>query len=489
MRLVLDEASRQRRTCCRPPWRPAGSPSSSSTVAVCPRSSGRRWREVRPLPGPVARRWLAHPGGAPHRDGAGPRHEVRDARPAPRWRPLDRRRRPRGGPRDHTSASGAGSSGSGRCSSWLSWPPPSSSRAHPSAPPAPEQVGVVGGVSGRRAVDRGRRPPRAPAPPSRFVTEPDARRGPGRAARRHGSTSPSSTAGEIAGQPGHLARATPRHGRSSCARRRRRSGAPRPTGAAGLTPAQVASARSAPGRSRSTASQPELEVDDREPDVGDRADPDLRDAHPVQHLDPHRASWRRSPAGSSRCCWRRSVPIQLLGGKVLGIGAGGPGQAALIVAVRARGRRGGGLRPAARHRAAGGGEHAGVAGARLRLLLLGLRRRRLHGRAPGPGADPRPPARASRSSSATSSRSPRPAPATRRPSVKVLAYLPPTAPFAMPVLVGLSAVTWWQFMPPQPPSASSARLASPGLATSVYRRAILRTGGRVKLREVLAPTA
>ena len=29
---------------------------------------------------------------------------------------------------------------------------------------------------------------------------------------------------------------------------------------------------------------------------------------------------------------------------------------------------------------------------------------------------------------------------------KVLAYLPPTAPFAMPVLVGLSLVTWWQFV-------------------------------------------
>ena len=32
------------------------------------------------------------------------------------------------------------------------------------------------------------------------------------------------------------------------------------------------------------------------------------------------------------------------------------------------------------------------------------------------------------------------------PLLKVLAYLPPTAPFAMPILVGLSAVTWWQFL-------------------------------------------
>jgi len=29
---------------------------------------------------------------------------------------------------------------------------------------------------------------------------------------------------------------------------------------------------------------------------------------------------------------------------------------------------------------------------------------------------------------------------------KVLAYLPPTAPFAMPVLVGLGKVTWWSFL-------------------------------------------
>ena len=29
---------------------------------------------------------------------------------------------------------------------------------------------------------------------------------------------------------------------------------------------------------------------------------------------------------------------------------------------------------------------------------------------------------------------------------KVLAYFPPTAPFAMPVLVGLDQVAWWQFL-------------------------------------------
>jgi ABC-2 type transport system permease protein len=67
---------------------------------------------------------------------------------------------------------------------------------------------------------------------------------------------------------------------------------------------------------------------------------------------------------------------------------------------------------------------------------------------------------------------------------KVLAYLPPTAPFAMPVLVGLGKVTWWQFL-------SSVALSVIGtvvvarFAAGVYRRAILRTGRRVRLRELL----
>ncbi|HXQ90079.1 MAG TPA: ABC transporter permease [Acidimicrobiales bacterium] len=69
--------------------------------------------------------------------------------------------------------------------------------------------------------------------------------------------------------------------------------------------------------------------------------------------------------------------------------------------------------------------------------------------------------------------------------VKVLAYLPPTAPFAMPVLVGLGDVSWWGF------TASVvimlvATVAVARLAATVYRRAILRTGGRVHLRQLLA---
>jgi ABC-2 type transport system permease protein len=72
--------------------------------------------------------------------------------------------------------------------------------------------------------------------------------------------------------------------------------------------------------------------------------------------------------------------------------------------------------------------------------------------------------------------------------VKVLAYLPPTAPFAMPVLVGLGAVTWWQF------AASVAltlicTVAVARLATGIYRRAILRTGRRVRLREIVSGAA
>jgi ABC-2 type transport system permease protein len=72
--------------------------------------------------------------------------------------------------------------------------------------------------------------------------------------------------------------------------------------------------------------------------------------------------------------------------------------------------------------------------------------------------------------------------------VKVLAYLPPTAPFAMPVLVGLGSVTWWEF-------AVSvvlmliATAAVAWLASAVYRRAILRTGGRVHLRQLFPARA
>jgi ABC-2 type transport system permease protein len=68
--------------------------------------------------------------------------------------------------------------------------------------------------------------------------------------------------------------------------------------------------------------------------------------------------------------------------------------------------------------------------------------------------------------------------------VHVLAYLPPTAPFAMPVLVSLGAATWWQFALSAAASlACTAGLAR--LAIAVYRASILRTGSRVSWRELM----
>jgi ABC-2 type transport system permease protein len=71
---------------------------------------------------------------------------------------------------------------------------------------------------------------------------------------------------------------------------------------------------------------------------------------------------------------------------------------------------------------------------------------------------------------------------------EVLAYLPPTAPFAVPVLVSLGRITVWEF-------AASAVISVVGtigvarLATGIYRRAILRTGRRVRLRDVVSGVA
>ena len=65
----------------------------------------------------------------------------------------------------------------------------------------------------------------------------------------------------------------------------------------------------------------------------------------------------------------------------------------------------------------------------------------------------------------------------------VLAYLPPTAPFAMPVLVSLGAASAWQFALSAAISvACTAGVA--GGAIAVYRTSILQTGRRVRLREL-----
>jgi ABC-2 type transport system permease protein len=66
---------------------------------------------------------------------------------------------------------------------------------------------------------------------------------------------------------------------------------------------------------------------------------------------------------------------------------------------------------------------------------------------------------------------------------KILAYLPPTAPFCMPVLVSLHLVTWWEFVG----SVLITLVATVGMAVfaaRIYGRAVLRTGGRVRIREL-----
>jgi ABC-2 type transport system permease protein len=68
---------------------------------------------------------------------------------------------------------------------------------------------------------------------------------------------------------------------------------------------------------------------------------------------------------------------------------------------------------------------------------------------------------------------------------RVLAYLPPTAPFAMPTLIGFGGVTWWQFVTSAAISIT-ATIATARFATVVYERSILRTGRRVRLRELVA---
>jgi ABC-2 type transport system permease protein len=68
--------------------------------------------------------------------------------------------------------------------------------------------------------------------------------------------------------------------------------------------------------------------------------------------------------------------------------------------------------------------------------------------------------------------------------IRVFAFFPPTAPFAMPVLVGLHAVTWWAFMV-SVALTLVATFFTARVAATVYRRAVLRSGGQVRLRELL----
>ena len=68
--------------------------------------------------------------------------------------------------------------------------------------------------------------------------------------------------------------------------------------------------------------------------------------------------------------------------------------------------------------------------------------------------------------------------------VKVLAYLPPTAPFAMPTLVGFGEATWWQFLLSVAMSVVCTVLVAL-VAARIYRTAVLRTGRKVRLRELV----
>ncbi len=67
--------------------------------------------------------------------------------------------------------------------------------------------------------------------------------------------------------------------------------------------------------------------------------------------------------------------------------------------------------------------------------------------------------------------------------VTILAYIPPTAPFAMTTLVGFGEVTWWQVLISVILSLISTVLVAI-LAARIYRAAVLRTGGRVRLRSL-----
>ena len=68
--------------------------------------------------------------------------------------------------------------------------------------------------------------------------------------------------------------------------------------------------------------------------------------------------------------------------------------------------------------------------------------------------------------------------------VKALAYFPPTAPFAMPVLVGLGQVQWWGFAISVVVTLAATVVVA-RVASGIYLRAVLRTGGSVPLRELV----
>jgi ABC-2 type transport system permease protein len=66
----------------------------------------------------------------------------------------------------------------------------------------------------------------------------------------------------------------------------------------------------------------------------------------------------------------------------------------------------------------------------------------------------------------------------------VLAFVPFTAPVAMPVLVAVGAAPAWQLALSAVISIAST-VGMARLAGTIYERAILRTGSRLRVRQVL----
>jgi len=73
---------------------------------------------------------------------------------------------------------------------------------------------------------------------------------------------------------------------------------------------------------------------------------------------------------------------------------------------------------------------------------------------------------------------------TVSPFFRVLTFIPFTAPVTMPALFAIGAATWWEVLASALITLATI-VAMVRLAGRVYERAILRTGTRVKLRQVL----
>lgn len=68
--------------------------------------------------------------------------------------------------------------------------------------------------------------------------------------------------------------------------------------------------------------------------------------------------------------------------------------------------------------------------------------------------------------------------------VKVLASMPPTAPFSMPTLIGFGEAAWRQFLLSVAFTLMCTLIVTL-MAARVYRTAVLQTGSRVRLHGLL----